>query len=143
MKSKKTSNEFNFINEIFEEISTAEIKKIELRMLHAKKIDEALQEKKWRKKDLKDALNLKSQSIVTKWLSGTHNFTQDSLVEIGEILGINFFSSETMKPQVIEYNITVSHQGSELSPYLPTEGLRENVAKINFPVLFQTVPAKC
>lgn len=35
----------------------------------------------------------KSPSEITKWLSGTHNFTIDSLQEISAVLGVEIISS--------------------------------------------------
>ena len=60
-------------------------------MLNAEKIRKTMDAKGWNNTKLLEALNMKSPSIITKWLSGTHNFTQDTLVEIGEVLEINFF----------------------------------------------------
>jgi len=51
-------------------------------MLIAAKIDDAIKAKNWKKKDLLEAMGRKNPSLVTKWLSGTHNFTVDTLVEL-------------------------------------------------------------
>ena len=89
--NKSAQENFDFIDDILKEISPVEMKKIEQRMLNAEKIRKAMDSKGWNNTKLLEALNMKSLSIITKWLSGTHNFTQDTLVEIGEVLGINFF----------------------------------------------------
>lgn len=44
----------------------------------------------------------KSPSEVTKWLSGTHNFTIDSLQEISSVLGVEI-TSASEKPVVYDY----------------------------------------
>lgn len=92
--NKLENPNFDFLEEILEEISPVEMKKTEQRMLNAEKIRKAMDAKGWNNTRLLEALNMKSPSIITKWLSGTHNFTQDTLVEIGEVLGINFFTKE-------------------------------------------------
>lgn len=97
--NKSAKENFNFLDDILEEISPIELKKIEQRMLNAEKIRKGMDAKGWNNTKLLEALNMKSPSIITKWLSGTHNFTQDKLIEIGEVLEIDFFAKE-------EFNIT-------------------------------------
>ncbi len=67
-------------------------------MLIAAKIEDAIKAKCWKNKDLLDVLGKKNASIVTKWLSGTHNFTIDTLVQLEEALEIELINvSETKK----------------------------------------------
>lgn len=84
----------SIIGSILEDITPIEQKKTDNRMIIAAKIQDAMDEKGWRAKDLLHALgkNEKHQSIVSKWLSGTHNFTTDTLTEIGSVLDIEFFN---------------------------------------------------
>ena len=51
------------------------------RMLLAARLKDILAELGWKKKDLAEKLG-KNPSEVTKWLSGNHNFTTDTLAEI-------------------------------------------------------------
>lgn len=95
--SKSTQEDFDFIDDILNEISPVETKKIEQRMFNAVKIREAMDAKGWNNTKLKEAMNMKSLSIISKWLSGVHNFTQDTLVEIGDVLDINFFEIDEQK----------------------------------------------
>ena len=64
-------------------IQTAQTRK---RMLIAARLEEILNELGWKKKDLAEKLG-KNPSEVTKWMSGTHNFTTDTLSEIEQITG--------------------------------------------------------
>jgi ribosome-binding protein aMBF1 (putative translation factor) len=66
---------------------------IERKMLLGAKIYEALQEQKMTNRSFAERLNI-SPSLVTKWLSGQHNFTVDTLVKIERILGIELLYSE-------------------------------------------------
>lgn len=84
----------NLIEQLLSSISTEESLRIENRMLLAAKIDDALKAKGWKKKDLMQSLGKKNQSEVTKWLSGTHNFTLDLLTDLGRVLNINFLNLE-------------------------------------------------
>lgn len=92
-------NSNNLIEELLNSLSPEESMRIENRMLIAAKIDDAIKAKGWKKKDLLIALGKTNQSEVTKWLSGTHNFTIDLLTDIGHVLGVNFLNLE--KPQTI------------------------------------------
>ena len=68
----------------------------------AEQIDIILQKKKWTQKDLADTLG-KTESEISKWLSGTHNFTQRTLAKIHVALG----EPVTVCPKdvKIQYNI--------------------------------------
>lgn len=88
----------NLIEELLNSLSPEESLRIENRMLMAAKIDEAIKAKGWRKKDLMKALGKTNQSEVTKWLSGTHNFTVDLLTDLGRVLEVNFLNLEKSQP---------------------------------------------
>jgi transcriptional regulator with XRE-family HTH domain len=92
-------NSNNLIEELLNSLSPEESLRIENRMLMAAKIDEAIKAKGWKKKDLMKALGKTNQSEVTKWLSGTHNFTLDLLTDLGRVLEVNFLNLE--KPKTI------------------------------------------
>lgn len=96
LQTKKLNymNNNNLIEELLDLISPEESLRIENRMLIAVKIGEALKAKGWKKKDLMKALGKTNQSEVTKWLSGTHNFTVDLLTDLGRVLDVNFLNLE-------------------------------------------------
>ena len=50
-------------------------------------LDESLKAKGWKQTQLAEALGV-DRSLITKWLSGTHNFTIDTLVQLSVILDI-------------------------------------------------------
>lgn len=87
-------NNNNLIEELIDLISPDESLRIENRMLIAVKIGEAIKAKGWKKKDIMKALGKTNQSEVTKWLSGTHNFTVDLLTDLGRVLDVNFLNLE-------------------------------------------------
>ena len=93
-------NSNNLIEELLNSIYPEESLRIENRMLMAAKIDDAIQAKGWKKKDLMEALGKKNQSEITKWLSGTHNFTLDLLTDLGRVLCVDFLNLEKSYPVI-------------------------------------------
>jgi transcriptional regulator with XRE-family HTH domain len=81
----------SIIDEILSEISPDEFLMTEKKMLLAARIDDAIKARGWQKQDLAKALN-KRPSEISKWLSGTHNFTTETLWEIEKILGTDFIN---------------------------------------------------
>ncbi|MBR5159262.1 MAG: helix-turn-helix transcriptional regulator [Bacteroidaceae bacterium] len=62
----------------------------------------------------------KSPSEITKWLSGTHNFTIDSLQEISAVLGVEI-SSAIDEPMVYKMDYSVCESPTETIPVtIPT-----------------------
>lgn len=98
----------NMIESILNSISPNEVKKVETRMLLAAKIADAMKAKGWKKKDLMLAMDKKNQSEITRWLSGTHNFTSDLLTDLGIALNIDFFNLEKPAHQPVIYRISVT-----------------------------------
>ena len=106
MKNKAEEYNSSLIDEIFESISSKEEKRIKSKMLLAAKIEDAMKAKGWNKTKLLEATGQKNASVATKWFSGTHNFTFDTLFDIQEALGINLLeTAKTTKEIVVEYHI--------------------------------------
>lgn len=79
-------------------VKTARTRK---RMLIAARIEDILNELGWKKKDLADHLG-KNPSEVTKWLSGTHHFTTDTLSDIEHVTGMAIIPvAEKKEPRII------------------------------------------
>ncbi|MDD2278509.1 MAG: helix-turn-helix transcriptional regulator [Bacteroidales bacterium] len=97
------------IDELFQDFSKDELEKTEKRMLLAARIDNAIKAKGWKNKDLASALG-KSPSEISKWLSGTHNFTADTLFDIERVLDTTLISLGNQKEKTIgvySYNVVV------------------------------------
>ena len=107
--SKKTDKyKSSILGDIFAEISPEEQKRTDNRMLLAAKIKDGIKAKRWQNIDLAKKLN-KNPSVITKWLSGTHNFTSDTLSDIQYVLGIKLLAVEDKKePQVIHYHLSIT-----------------------------------
>src|SRR5258708_34537161 len=98
MKSFDEINEnysSDLIDNLLDSIKPEEQEQIDYKMKLSAKIFAGLKAKGWKSVDLADALQLKSPSLVSKWLSGTHNFTVDTLVDIQRLLDIKLLNIES------------------------------------------------
>jgi transcriptional regulator with XRE-family HTH domain len=108
MKNKPETYNSPILDALFQETSSKESRKIEKRMLLAAKIDDAIKAKGWKQKHLLEALGKENPSIISKWLSGTHNFTTDTLFELEEVLDITLVDlEEKPKEQVASYKFEI------------------------------------
>lgn len=73
------------------EITPQEQSRMDKRMLLAVKIDDAIKAKGWSNKRFAEEIG-QQPSVISKWLSGTHNFTLDTLSDIEEKLGIELIA---------------------------------------------------
>jgi transcriptional regulator with XRE-family HTH domain len=89
------------LDELMQEISPEELERTEKRMLLAARIDDAIKAKGWKKKDFAEALG-KTPSEISKWLSGTHNFTADTLFDIAKVLNIVLIQLEITQTEVVK-----------------------------------------
>ena len=64
----------------------------------AKRIYDILKKKGWSKTDLAKATGKKTP-VVTKWMSGTHNFTMRTIAEIEVALGEEIISVKKSRPK--------------------------------------------
>jgi transcriptional regulator with XRE-family HTH domain len=80
---------------ILGKLTLKERKRTEQKMLLAAKIADAMESKGWSRSEFAGRLN-RHPSEVTKWLSGIHNFTGDTLFDIQEELGIKLLELESL-----------------------------------------------
>jgi transcriptional regulator with XRE-family HTH domain len=104
---KKTMNkipEYNspLMEEIYQNIPQTTFDFVANRMALASRINEAIKMRGWSQKQFAEAMN-KKPSEISKWLSGTHNFTTDTLWHIEQVLGIHLLvESETSQNSVLD-----------------------------------------
>lgn len=130
----KRAEEYNseIIDSLLDSISPKEEKRIRNRMLLAAKIDDAMKVKGWKPKDLLKALGMKHPSVITKWLSGTHNFTADTLTDIGTVLGINLLDLDEKQEQVV---VTYHMEVSQAAIAAPKKSFIDDIIQTgNFPL---------
>lgn len=68
-----------------------ELDHTESRMMLAAKIQDAMTAKGIGKKQLAEMMGQRP-SVITKWLSGGHNFTSDTLTDIQRVLGVRLLA---------------------------------------------------
>jgi transcriptional regulator with XRE-family HTH domain len=89
----------NLIDNLLNSITPNDQAKVDVKMIIAAKIADGLILKGWKKSEFANAIK-KRPSEITKWLSGTHNFTIDTLIDIENVLDIELILLEK-KPLVI------------------------------------------
>ena len=106
------------IADILNTITPEEQAKVNKKMLLAVKIADGMKAKNWKSKDLLAALGKDTPSLVTKWLSGTHNFTTDTLMDLEQKLNIRLLDIGEQKPTVTNFHFSV--QSSVPNQNMPT-----------------------
>lgn len=99
MKTNKKAEKYNssVIGELLGEITSAEKMQVRVKMQLAARLDDLIMESGLNKSEFASKLD-KNPSEISKWLSGTHNFTIDTLVEISEALNIHVQELFVSKP---------------------------------------------
>ena len=69
------------------------------------RIDEILTKKKISQRELAQLLG-KSESEVSKWMRGTHNFTLKTIAKLEAVLGEPIFEKATKEPGIFVFNFT-------------------------------------
>ena len=85
-------NNKSSLEKILEEITPEQQARTDVKMLLAARIADAMESKGWNNKMLMEALGKKNPSEITRWLSGTHNFTVDTLADLGRVLERDFIN---------------------------------------------------
>lgn len=80
--------------------SAAAFEKTKKQMMLAAKIQDAMKEKGFNNSRFAQLMD-QHPSVISKWLSGTHNFTTDTLFDIEAILGISLVMVTEPSPKII------------------------------------------
>jgi transcriptional regulator with XRE-family HTH domain len=88
------------LNRLFSEITPEEQAKTDAKMLLAVKIADAMKAKGWNKTRLMKEMGKTNPSEITRWLSGTQNFTVETLVDLERVLDIKLLQLQDNKPAV-------------------------------------------
>lgn len=75
------------LQELLDEVTPIEMEQTRNKMQLAARIEELIRAKGWNKSQFAERVG-KNPSEITKWLSGTQNFTVDVLTEIASALGV-------------------------------------------------------
>jgi transcriptional regulator with XRE-family HTH domain len=101
MINKKTARKYSspFIDQLLGEITPVEKLQAHTKMTLAARLDDLIIAKNWSKSEFAEKVN-KNPSEITKWLSGTQNFTIDTLAEIA--VALNMPLLELFAPKKIQ-----------------------------------------
>jgi ribosome-binding protein aMBF1 (putative translation factor) len=102
METKRTAKKIyksKALEDFFMNKDSKSYKRTEKNMLLALRIENARKSLGWNRVRLAKEMNVEP-SVITKWLSGTHNFTTDTLFDIEDKLGICLVSI-TEQPSVV------------------------------------------
>jgi transcriptional regulator with XRE-family HTH domain len=105
MKNNKPARRHSsaFVNQLLAETSDIEKAQVNNRMVLAVRLDDLIASRRWSKSEFAAKVG-KNPSEITKWLSGTQNFTIDTLTEIS--LAFNLSVGELFtdpQPQIIDH----------------------------------------
>ncbi|MBN8837208.1 MAG: helix-turn-helix transcriptional regulator [Sphingobacteriia bacterium] len=121
MSKAKKIEDFNdsynsdLIDGLFDNITPEEQTDTDYKMKLAAKIYGALKRKGWTQSQLAGSMD-KQVSVISKWLSGTHNFTIDTLIAIQRILNVQLLDVEEYKEKkVLDVKLTISSETSHFS----------------------------
>ena len=92
------------IDELLDEITPLEMQQTKVKMQLAAKIEDLVKAKNWTNSQFAEKLG-KNPSEISKWFSGTQNFTLDILTEIAMALGVGVAQFFTTKTTNIVYKI--------------------------------------
>jgi len=96
MKAREYNNPL--LQELLDEVTPLEMEQTNIKMQLAANIEDLIRSKGWSKTKFASELK-KTQPEISKWLSGAHNFTTDTLTHIAYVLGIEV-SALYNKPQI-------------------------------------------
>jgi transcriptional regulator with XRE-family HTH domain len=101
MMNKKTPRKYTskVIAQLLDETTPVEALQTNTKMTLAARLDDLITARGWGKSEFAEKVN-KNPSEITKWLSGTQNFTLDTLAEIGVVLNIPV--SELFAPKRVQ-----------------------------------------
>lgn len=98
------------LNNLLSEVLPAEQAKTDAKMLIAVKIADAMQAKGWNKTRLMKEMGKTNPSEITRWLSGTQNFTVETLVDLERILEIKLLDlgeSKNAEKLIKQYKVDI------------------------------------
>lgn len=125
---KNENKQKSSIDSLLDKITPEQQARTDNRMMLAVSIADAMEEKGWNNKRLMEALGKKNPSEITRWLSGTHNFTIDTLTDLERVLDKDFLNLNSRKGQEIQLTNLTVYSFSGVSIHEPTLANDPNVA---------------
>jgi transcriptional regulator with XRE-family HTH domain len=97
--TRKQAREYEspLIKSLLAEITPEEHERTVKQMMMAARIEDGMIAKGWNKGEFAEKMS-KTASTISLWLSGSHNFTLDTLTDIQRVLSIQLLCVEEIKP---------------------------------------------
>ncbi len=121
------AREYNspLLRELLEEVTPLEMAQTKVKMQMAANIEDLIRSKGWSKTRFALELN-KSQPEISKWLSGAHNFTTDTLTHIAHVLGVDISALFGKPKAIVVYQTAfVVSSGNSLVKSIPKNPMNE------------------
>lgn len=106
------------VKELLNEITPTKMRQTKEKMQLAARIEDLMNSRGFKKGEFAKKLG-KNPSEITKWFSGTHNFTMDTLVEIAEVLGNRISDFFGKRETPIVYSIQINVASETHQPAIP------------------------
>ncbi|WP_417610093.1 helix-turn-helix domain-containing protein [Owenweeksia hongkongensis] len=142
--AKATNYQSEILDDLLNEIDPKEMRKTEKRMSLAAKIADCIKAKGWSKSEFAGKMN-KQPSVITKWLSGTHNFNSDTLFDIEEALDFTLlpFSEKTATP-TMSFTLSISQSANVPTSSVYSTNHPKASASLNTEqIIYGNQPAHC
>jgi len=98
------------LDALMDEIDPLDSRKTEDRMVIAARIGDLIKERGWSKSFFAGQVD-QQPSVISKWLSGTHNFTLDTLTEISYVLDVPLSELLREKAQALVFKSSFAVTG--------------------------------
>lgn len=129
MTKARTYNS-EIIKDLLSETSADELSRTEKKMLLAVRIADAVKKKYRHRNDFAAAIG-KKPSEISKWLSGTHNFTAETLFEIERVLEIQLITLEHKPASYVTYHISIKAPSERTGNYYQYRpGIRDQILNV-------------
>ena len=134
MNNPARKHKSRVLSELLSEITPVEKMQARTKMSLAARLDDLLKSRGWGKTEFAEKVN-KNPSEITKWLSGTQNFTIDTLAEIALVLDMSV--AELFAPKQVQVinkvNIVVQakYEQPALTYFTPIGGVALNSEHYN------------
>lgn len=112
------AREYNspLLQELLDEVTPLEMEQTNVKMQLAANIQDLIRSKGWSKTKFASEMN-KTQPEISKWLSGVHNFTVETLVPISQVLGVEIAALFAQKQVKDVYSNTFSTDSYQYITY--------------------------
>lgn len=103
------------LRSLLDEVKPVEMEQTKVKMQLAARIEDMMKNKGWGKSQFAEKLD-KNPSEITKWFSGTHNFTIEVLTEIAFVFGVELANLFGQKQTQVVYRKEIIVKAVVLQP---------------------------